>query len=60
MTKAQAAKDYLAALPRYRAALFTFDNTVGEVLGSQSASKAVVIAKPLSEAIAMLDGKLLD
>ncbi len=59
MTKEQAAKAYLAALPPYRASLFAFDNTVGEVLGSPPASKAVAIAKPLSEAIAMLDDKLL-
>lgn len=59
MTKEQAAKAYLADLPPYRAALFAFDNTVGEVLGSPPASKAVSIAKPLSEAISMLDDKLL-
>src|SRR5450755_2604666 len=58
MTKEQAAKAYLAALPRYRAALFAFDNTVGEVLGSPPASKALAIAKPFSEAITMLDDKL--
>jgi len=59
MTKEQAAKAYLAALPPYRVALFAFDNTVGEVLGSPPASKALAIAKPLSEAITMLDDKLL-
>lgn len=59
MTKKQAAKTYLAALPPYRAALFAFDNTVGEVLGSSPASRALAIAKPLSEAITPLDDKLL-
>jgi hypothetical protein len=44
MTKEQAAKAYLAALPPYRAALLAFDNAVGEVLGSPPASKAVAIA----------------
>ena len=58
MTREQAAKAYLAALPAYRAALFAFDNTAGEVLGSPASSKAVAIAKPLAAAIVMLDGKL--
>jgi hypothetical protein len=44
MTKEQAATAYLAALPPYRAALFAFDNTVGEVLGSPRANKSVAIA----------------
>ena len=58
VTKGQAAKAYVAALPPYRADLFAFDNTVGEVLGSRSASKAVAIAQPLSEAITKLNDKL--
>jgi hypothetical protein len=49
----------LAALPPYRAVLLAFDNTVGEVLGSPPASKTVAVAKPLSEAIRMLDDELL-
>ena len=57
MSKERAAKAYLAALPPYGTALFTFDNTVGEVLPRPA--KAVAIAKPVSEAITMLDGKLL-
>jgi hypothetical protein len=59
MTKQQAAKAYLAALPPYRAALFAFDNTVGQVLGSSPSNKSVAIAKPLTRAITMLDDKLL-
>jgi hypothetical protein len=59
MTKEQAARAYLTALPPYRAALFAFDNTVGEVLGARPASKAVAIAKPLSEAITVLNDELL-
>lgn len=58
ITKGQAAKAYVAALPPYRAALFAFDNTVGEVLGSRSASKAVAISQPLREAITKLNDKL--
>ena len=58
MTKEQTAKAYVAALPPYRAALFAFDNTVGEVLGSRSRSKAAAISQPLSDAITKLNDKL--